>query len=244
MRLPAKQGPASAPRCAGGSGPAPGARPGLHGVLQAIGWSDGADVVLADLGVSSMQIDDPARGFTFGADGPLDMRMNPARGLSAAQWLERTPTAAVAEALRDDSDEPYAEDIAAALERRRGHLASTHALADTVRAAVAEVASEDEAEQSVRRVFQALRIRVNDELGALDTLLRALPWCLRPGGRVAILSFHSGEDRRVKKAFQAGEREGLYAAVADEIIRATPQERHDNPRSRPAKLRWARRATS
>ena len=114
----------------------------------------------------------------------------------------------------------------------------------TVSAAVAAVASEDEAEQSVRRVFQALRIEVNDEFGALDSLLRALPWCLRPGGRVAILSFHSGEDRRVKKAFQAGEREGLYAAVADEVLRATPQERHDNPRSRPAKLRWARRATS
>ena len=217
---------------------------GLHAVLQGMGWSDGVDVVLADLGVSSMQIDDPARGFTFGADGPLDMRMNPSRGLSATQWLERTPTATISEALRGDSDEPYAEDIAAALERRRGHLITTYALADTVRAAVAAVASEDEAEQSVRRVFQALRIEVNDEFGALDSLLRALPWCLRPGGRVAILSFHSGEDRRVKKAFQAGEREGLYAAVADEVLRATPQERHDNPRSRPAKLRWARRATS
>ena len=215
---------------------------GLHGVLQGMGWGDGADVVLADLGVSSMQIDDPARGFTFGADGPLDMRMNPSRGLSAAQWLERTPGRAIADALRDDSDEPYAEDVVAALERRRGHLTTTHELADTVRRAVAAVASEDEAEQSVRRVFQALRIEVNDELGVLDTLLRALPWCLRPGGRVAFLSFHSGEDRRVKKAFQAGEREGLYAAVADEVIRATPQERHDNPRSRPAKLRWARRA--
>jgi 16S rRNA (cytosine1402-N4)-methyltransferase len=212
---------------------------GLHGVLQAIGWSDGADVVLADLGVSSMQIDDPARGFTFGADGPLDMRMNPSRGLSAAQWLERTSVSAIAEALRDDSDEPYAEDIAAALERRRGHLASTHALADTVRAAVAEVASEDEAEQSVRRVFQALRIEVNDEFGALDMFLRRLPECLTSGGRVAILTFHSGEDRRVKQAFRAGLEARLYADIAADVERPDADERRTNPRSSSAKLRWA-----
>ena len=94
----------------------------------------------------------------------------------------------------------------------------------------------------MRRVFQALRIGVNDEFGALDSLLRHLPACLNPGGRVAILTFHSGEDRRVKKAFEAGLREGTYAEISPEVIRPTPEERRDNPRSSPAKLRWARRA--
>ncbi len=215
---------------------------GLPAALAAEGWADGADVVLADLGLSSMQIDDPARGFTFGDDGPLDMRMNPNRGLPAAAWLERVAPAKLAAALRENADEPYADAIAAALCERRGRLATTRALADAVRAALKGEARGDEAESSVRRVFQAIRIEVNEEFAALDAFLRALPACLRPGGRAAILNFHSGEDRRVKKAFAAGERDGTYAAVAPEVIRATPKERHDNPRSKPAKLRWARRA--
>lgn len=215
---------------------------GLPAALAAEGWADGADVVLADLGVSSMQLDDPARGFTFGDDGPLDMRMNPGRGLSAAQWLARVAPAKLAAALRENADEPHAEAIAARLHERRERLATTRALADAVRAAVAGGGRGDEAEPSVRRVFQAIRIEVNEEFAALDAFLRALPACLRPGGRVAILAFHSGEDRRVKKAFAAGERDGTYAAVAPEVIRATPGERRDNPRSKPAKLRWARRA--
>jgi 16S rRNA (cytosine1402-N4)-methyltransferase len=214
---------------------------GLPAVLAAAGWADGADVILADLGVSSMQLDDPARGFSFTADGPLDMRMNPSRGVSASRWLERQDATRLARVLRENADEPHAEAIAEALVAARGRLPTTRALADTVRAALGGAASRH-AEASVRRVFQALRIEVNEEFTALEALLRALPTSLRPGGRVAVLSFHSGEDRRVKHAFRDGERAGVYAAVAPDVVRASPQERRDNPRSRPAKLRWARRA--
>ena len=94
----------------------------------------------------------------------------------------------------------------------------------------------------MRRVFQAVRIAVNEEFSALDTFLRTLPDCLAPGGRVAILSFHSGEDRRVKLAFREGQRAGIYAAVAPDVIRPGPQERRENTRAGSAKLRWARRA--
>jgi 16S rRNA (cytosine1402-N4)-methyltransferase len=215
---------------------------GLRAAIDSVGWHEGADVILADLGVSSMQIDDPARGFTFGADGPLDMRMNPARGLSAADWLARISAADLARALDENADEPHAERIAEALAGRGGALRTTQALASAVRQSLAGAERGELLESSVRRVFQALRIAVNDELGALDALLRDLPYCLKPGGRVAILTFHSGEDRRVKHAFANGERDGLYAAIAPEVVRASSQERYDNPRSKPAKLRWARRA--
>lgn len=214
---------------------------GLRAALSAVGWDGGADLALADLGVSSMQLDNPARGFTFGADGPLDMRMNPNRGLSAAAWLERASVQELARVLRDHADEPFADILAAALADARGRLPTTRALADAVRTALDGRAGEDDAERSVRRVFQALRIEVNDELGALDALLRALPACLRPGGRVAILTFHSGEDRRVKHAFEQGERDGVYSRIAPEVVRASPLERRDNPRSKSAKLRWAQR---
>jgi 16S rRNA (cytosine1402-N4)-methyltransferase len=215
---------------------------GLRTAIDAAGWHDGADFVFADLGVSSMQLDDPARGFTFGAEGPLDMRMNPNRGLSAAQWLERATPAEIATALREDADEPHADLLADALAARRGTLTSTQALAGAVRAALEGRAGGVDPELSVRRVFQAVRIEVNDELGALDAFLRQLPVCLRPGGRVAVITFHSGEDRRVKKAFAEGGREGLFASVARDVVRASEEERRANPRSRAAKLRWARRA--
>lgn len=215
---------------------------GLYAALLAIGWNDGADLVLADLGVSSMQIDNPARGFTFGGQGPLDMRMNPNRGLAAAAWLERASVEQLTRALRDNADERFAAPIAAALFARSGAIHTTQALAAAVRAALAGTTNDDEADLSVRRVFQALRIEVNDEFGALDALLRELPRCLRPGGRVAVLTFHSGEDRRVKHAFAQGEREAVYASVARDVLRASARERYDNPRSGPAKLRWARRA--
>jgi len=198
----------------------------------------GADCVLADLGVSSMQLDAPHRGFSFKAAGPLDMRMNPERGQPASAWLENITAPKLARLLADCADEPHAADLATALAGQR--LQDTAALAAAVRAALPG-AGKEERELSVRRVFQAVRIAVNEEFTALEALLRHLPECLNPGGRVAILSFHSGEDRRVKKAFQAGFRDGTYAAVSEEVVRPTPAECRANPRARPAKLRWARR---
>jgi 16S rRNA (cytosine1402-N4)-methyltransferase len=198
---------------------------------------DGVDGLLADLGLSSMQLDDPARGFTCKADGPLDMRMNPARGLSAADLLTRLDRESLAHLLAENADEPQAELIAAAIVRsqQRRPLATTQQLAEVIRNTVADA-------DAVRRVFQAIRIAVNDEFGALETFLRQLPACLKPGGRVAILSFHSGEDRRVKQAFKAGLQAGLYREIAPEIIRPGLEEQRANPRSSSAKLRYAIRS--
>lgn len=219
---------------------------GLPKVLGELGLP-AVDLVLADLGVSSMQLDDPSRGFTFKADGPLDMRMNPARGLSAAQLLARSSADRLAALLRDNSDEPFAAEIAGALvaARERAPIATTLALAAAVREALAALPArtrEEAGDDPVRRTFQALRIEVNDELGALGTFLAALPSCVAPGGRVAILTFHSGEDRLVKKAFQAGARDGTWAAWSREPVRPGTEELRANPRSRPAKLRTALRA--
>ena len=199
----------------------------------------GADMVLADLGVSSMQLDNPARGFSVKQEGALDMRMNPQRGQPASALLEKIRPEALAALLTDNADEPHAAALAAALAGR--HFATTRLLAAAVRTALPRLPKEEQ-ELSVRRVFQALRITVNDEFSALETLLRQLPDCLNPGGRVAVLSFHSGEDRRVKKAFQAGFRAGIYSEIANEVVRPAPEERHSNTRSVAAKLRWARRA--
>jgi 16S rRNA (cytosine1402-N4)-methyltransferase len=204
--------------------------------------SGGFDLVLADLGVSSMQIDNPARGFTWKVDGPLDLRLNPQRGRSAADLLATLTEEALAELLQENSDEPHAAAIAKAVHGQA--IRTTRQLAERVRAALhAELhESEWEAEtkKSLQRTFQALRIAVNDEFTVLDQFLALLPGCLRPGGRVAILTFHSGEDRRVKKAFQQGLRDHVYEAVAPEPLRASPEERRANPRSTSAKLRWAK----
>lgn len=211
---------------------------GLHAALGASGFS-GADVILADLGVSSMQLDNPARGFTWKSAGPLDMRMNPSRGVSAAQWFLKITPPALEGALIENADEPDAAALAAALAGKS--LETTTDLAHAIRSALPHRPTEL-VEKAIRRVFQAVRIAVNEEFSALDGLLRALPSCLNPGGRVAILTFHSGEDRRVKKAFQAGFREGIYSSIADEITRASSDECRANPRATSAKLRWARRA--
>jgi len=199
----------------------------------------GADVILADLGVSSMQIDDPARGFSVKLDGPLDMRMNPQRGQPAAALLQKIEAKALTEMLADFSDEPNATTLAPALAGK--HFDRTLQLAAAIHAALPRLGKAD-SDLTVRRVFQALRIAVNDEFSALETFLRNLPGCLKPGGRVAILTFHSGEDRRVKKAFAGGHRDGIYSEISADVIRPTAAEQYSNPRSAPAKLRWARRA--
>jgi 16S rRNA (cytosine1402-N4)-methyltransferase len=215
---------------------------GLGAALAELGWSDGVDFLLADLGVSSMQLDDPRRGFGLREDGPLDMRMNPRRGPSAAQWLEAVPLERLIRVLADNADEPRAERIARALDARRGRLATTGELARAVREALADVHDEERLDASVRRVFQAVRIEVNDELGALESLLRQLPGALRRGARVALISFHSGEDRRIKLALRQGLAAGVFASVTPEPLRASSAERRSNPRSAPAKLRCAVRA--
>ena len=217
---------------------------GLPKALGAEGLAT-VDLILADLGVSSMQLDNPDRGFGHKESGPLDMRMNPTRGATAAQVIARTSAEKLAVMLDEHADEPYAEVIAELLKQQP--LWTTDALDGVVREGLAAAfpgLPPADVTLSVRRTFQALRIAVNDEFSALDALLRSLPLCLSPGGRVAILSFHSGEDRRVKKAFQAGHRDGVYSDVAEDVIRATTEERRANPRATPAKLRWAVRAPS
>lgn len=215
---------------------------GLASVLAREGVA-AADVVLADLGLSSMQIDNPDRGFTFKDAAPLDMRMNPSRGETAATVVARASAAALTALLEANADEPDAALIAGRI--AGGTYATTGDLAEAVRDVVTTAfprRAGDEVERAVRRVFQAVRIVVNDEFGALDALLRQLPLCLAPGGRVAVLAFHSGEDRRVKKAFLAGLRDGVYAAVSQDVERASAEEVRGNPRAAAAKLRWARRA--
>lgn len=202
------------------------------------------DMILADLGASSMQFDNPDRGFSYKGVGPLDMRMNPWRGESAAQLIARSSEAELVRLLEENADEPHAPLIARLLKLQP--LDTTHAVDRLVRAGLGKALprlEKTDIKMSVRRTFQALRVAVNDEFSALDSLLRSLPQCLAPGGRAAILTFHSGEDRRVKKAFQAGHRGGIYSAVANEVIRSTKEETFANRRASSAKLRWAVRAT-
>ena len=204
---------------------------------------DGVDLVLADLGVSSMQIDNPDRGFSYKQPGPLDMRMNPARGEPASALLARISEADLAAMLVENADEPQAALIARLL--KSTPVTTTHGMQNLVRTGLNDALPQlpkPDVKLSIRRTFQALRIAVNDEFAVLDALLRALPHCLRPGGRAAIITFHSGEDRRVKKSFQAGLRSGVYADIAKEVIRAGKDETFSNRRASSAKLRWAVKA--
>jgi 16S rRNA (cytosine1402-N4)-methyltransferase len=215
---------------------------GLPKVLAAEGLA-GANVILADLGVSSMQIDNPARGFSPREPGPLDMRMNPTHGEPASHLLARLSAESLAALLTENADEPHAELIAGLLKQQP--ITATNAFERLVRTGLNKAlphATKTDVKMSVRRTFQALRIAVNGEFSALEALLRSLPQCLAPGGRVAILTFHSGEDRRVKKAFKAGFRDGVYSEVATEVIRSTKEETFSNRRASAAKLRWAVRA--
>jgi 16S rRNA (cytosine1402-N4)-methyltransferase len=211
---------------------------GLPQVLAAEGL-EAASLILADLGVSSMQIDNPARGFSYKEPGPLDMRMNPSHGEPASHLLARLSEEKLASLLTENADEPHARLIAALLKQKP--LKTTHAVERLVRTGLSALPglAKTDVKMSVRRTFQALRIAVNDEFSALDALLRSLPQCLAPGGRVVMLTFHSGEDRRVKKAFQAGYRAGVYSDVADQVIRSTKEETFANRRAAAAKLRWA-----
>jgi 16S rRNA (cytosine1402-N4)-methyltransferase len=207
------------------------------------------DGLIADLGFSSMQVDDPARGFSYRREGPLDMRLDRSRGRTAAQILATIDEHELARHLRELADEPFADKIARAVVLARdAPPATTTELATLIQAATGQADWKLHPKDGVwkihpaARTFQALRILVNRELANLENLLRVLPAILKPGAAAAILSFHSGEDRIVKAAFRDGLHRGDYSEVSDDPVRATTQERFSNPRSRSAKLRWARRA--
>lgn len=210
------------------------------------------DFVLADLGVSSMQIDNPERGFTYKYDGPLDLRLNPNAGQSAAERLREITQDEFEGMLVENSDEPYAREIAKEVMDRiksgRG-MDTTWELKDAIETVLKDVYSvekiyseKDKKEllkKTCQRTFQALRIDVNSEFEVLYSFLDKLPGILNPGGRVAILTFHSGEDRLVKKSFKQFYREGIYSDIAENVIRPSAQECVMNGRARSTKMRWA-----
>lgn len=206
------------------------------------------DFLLADLGVSSMQIDNPERGFSYKNEGPLDLRLNPEAGIPASQRLMESSTEELEWMLRDNSDEPYAEQIARTISskiRKKQAIETTTQLAETISEALSflpEKERKDAVKKSCARVFQALRIDVNSEFEVLDAFLQKLPSVMAPGGRIAILTFHSGEDRMVKKSFKEFERMGLYSDIARDVIRPSAQECARNSRARSTKMRWAIRA--
>lgn len=206
------------------------------------------DFILADLGVSSMQIDNPERGFSFKAEGPLDLRLNPKKGISAAERLNKISQDELEGMLVENSDEPYAKEISKAIisEIKKGRKINTttelQQIIEKTLKFIPENKRNEEVKKTCQRCFQALRIDVNQEFEVLYEFLEKLPSALAKGGRVAILSFHSGEDRLVKKSFQHYFREGIYSEVAPGPIRPTPEESSSNGRARSAKLRWAIKA--
>lgn len=206
------------------------------------------DFVLADLGVSSMQIDNPERGFTYKKEGPLDLRLNPQKGTSAAERLKEVTEEELAGMLLENSDEPYAEEIAAlvAEKLRRGEaIDTTTKLQQVIEEALLFLPEREQKEavkKSCARVFQALRIDVNSEFEVLYEFMEKLPDALAPGGRVAILTFHSGEDRIVKKAFKERKKAGIYQEIANDVIRPSAEECNRNSRARSTKMRWAIKA--
>lgn len=206
------------------------------------------DFVLADLGVSSMQIDNPERGFTYKKEGPLDLRLNQAKGISAAERLKHITKAELVGMLTENADEPYAEEIAAAVaarNRKEQFILTTYDLRNLIEQTLSFIPADkrkDAIKKSCQRTFQALRIDVNQEFEVLYEFLQKLPGILNPGGRAAILTFHSGEDRIVKKLFKEGQKSGDYSAVAAEVIRPSAEECHRNSRARSTKMRWAIKA--
>ena len=208
----------------------------------------GFDFILADLGVSSMQIDNPERGFSFKVDGPLDLRLNPNAGISAAERLDNISREELSGMLYENSDEPYCEELAKAItdEIRKGNRIDTttklrHIIAQTLDF-LPEKDKKDIIKKTCQRTFQALRIDVNHEFEVLYEFMEKLPGALKPGGRAAILTFHSGEDKLVKKALKAGYKAGIYSDYSKDVIRPSAQECAQNGRARSTKMRWAVRA--
>ncbi len=206
------------------------------------------DFILADLGVSSMQIDNPERGFSYKFEGPLDLRLNPEKGITAAERLKTISQEELQGMLIENADEPYAGEISTAIVRaiRRGVPVETttkvREIIEETLAFLPEADRKEAVKKSCARTFQALRIDINNEYEVLYTFLEKLPHVLAPGGRVAILTFHSGEDRLVKKSFKQYRRQGLYRDIADEVIRPSAEECIRNSRARSTKMRWAVRA--
>ena len=209
----------------------------------------GFDFILADLGVSSMQIDNPKRGFSFKVDGPLDLRLNQEKGISAAERLDTIGREELAGMLYENSDEPYCEELAKAItnEIRRGNRIDTttklrNVIEKTLDFLPNNKEKKDIIKKTCQRTFQALRIDVNNEFEVLYEFMEKLPGALKPGGRVAILTFHSGEDKLVKKALKAGYKEGIYSEYARDVVRPSAQECAQNGRARSTKMRWAVKA--
>lgn len=203
------------------------------------------DFILADLGVSSMQIDNPERGFTFKSDGPLDLRLDPTSGVPASQRLRELSYPEIVGMLVENSDEPYAEQIARGIMhayKKGGEISTTKQLYAVIEQALSFLPGKerkDAVKKSAQRTFQALRIDVNSEFEVLYAFLEKLPTVLKEGGKAAILTFHSGEDRLVKKAFKQGVRDEIYSSAARDVIRPTAEECYNNPRSKSTKMRWA-----
>lgn len=203
------------------------------------------DFVLADLGLSSMQIDNPDRGFSYKSEGPLDLRLNPEKGITAAERLKTITREELEGMLRENSDEPYADVIAKTILaeiKNKNNISTTTKLREIIEDALAFLPIADRKEavkKSCQRTFQALRIDVNSEFEVLEAFLEKLPHALAKNGRVAILTFHSGEDRLVKKSFKRLQKEGVYSDIATEVIRPSAEECNRNGRARSAKMRWA-----
>lgn len=204
------------------------------------------DFILADLGVSSMQIDNPDRGFSYKTEGPLDLRLNPDKGVPAAERLRELTQEELKGMLIENSDEPYAAEIAAEVTkalRRREPIQTTTQLREVIERALSFLPDNNEKKdlmkKACQRTFQALRIDVNSEFEALEAFLDKLPDALAPNGRVAVLTFHSGEDRLVKKAFKQGKKQGVFREISEEVIRPSAEEYRQNKRARSTKMRWA-----
>lgn len=206
------------------------------------------DFGMADLGVSSMQIDNPERGFSYKLDGPLDLRLNPEKGVSAAKRLREMDQEELMGMFMENADEPYAKEISQKIIstfRKGQSIDTTTKLREVIEQALYKVPEKERKEavkKSCQRCFQALRIDVNSEFEVLDAFLSKLPNIMNPGGKVAVLTFHSGEDRLVKHYFKEGKKAGLYSEISEEVIRPSTQECVKNPRARSTKMRWAIRA--